>query len=139
MLLLLLPLLLWLLPLQAIAAPLGALVLKSLPARQLEAMVSVLMVLIMGLMNRRALKDWVLAAVRWLEPSQAAYTGHRPVRQGKKGSRLPRGSAGAGSASSLSGWVQLRRRTGAGGGLNHPETGPEELGQTRDTLCRVLV
>lgn len=44
----------------------GALVLKLLPARQLEAIVSVLMVLIIGLMNRQQLHAWGRAAARWL-------------------------------------------------------------------------
>jgi len=86
---------------QAIGAPLGALLLKFLPARQLEAIVSVLMVVIMGIMNRSTIKGWAVAAVSWLGPSQAAYTGYRLIRQGK-GARLPRSSAVASSASSLS-------------------------------------
>lgn len=48
-------------PAQAIAAPLGAALLKFLPARHLESMVSALMVLIMGLMNRQTLQQWATA------------------------------------------------------------------------------
>lgn len=96
----LLTLMLRLLHRQAIAAPLGALVLKTLPARNIEAMVAVLMVVIMGIMNRKTLIDWVKTGIQWLEPSQAAYTGYRPIRQGK-GARLPRASA-LDSSSSLS-------------------------------------
>ena len=93
---------------QAVAAPLGALLLKFLPARHLEAMVSVLMVLIMGVMNRSTLRAWAAAALAWLGPSQAAYTGYHsldgPRRQQKgKGARLPRGSALDSSGMLLSG------------------------------------
>ena len=54
---------------QAIAAPCGALVLKLLPARQLEAVVSVLMVIMISLINKRQIKQAAAAAQSWLTTS----------------------------------------------------------------------
>ncbi len=58
-------------PLQGVAAPFGALVLKLLPARQLEAVVAVLMVMMITIINRSKLGAGAVAAHRWLSTSTA--------------------------------------------------------------------
>lgn len=60
---------------QAIAAPLGAVVLKLLPARQLEAVVAALMLSLMLLLNRQQLLAWCQGLKQWWLGSSCRHDG----------------------------------------------------------------
>ncbi|WIA39130.1 hypothetical protein OEZ86_005261 [Tetradesmus obliquus] len=60
---------------KAIAAPLGAVVLKLLPARQLEAVVAALMLSLMLLLNRQQLLAWCQGLKQWWLGSSCRHDG----------------------------------------------------------------